>query len=90
MEKLVAWLAYEKLPLPLPSETDDKPPLKARLLIIAAPVAGIVKEAARENFSNLTDDKAAMLKAELVLPVSSSDVAVVVEVTLASAVISTG
>ena len=76
--------------MPLPSDSEDTPPLNARLLTTVAPVAGIVREASRENLSNLTDGKLAMLKDELVLPVSSSDVPAVEEVTLASAVILTG
>lgn len=90
MVKFVSLLAYEKLPLPLPSEPEDNPPLKKRLLITVAPVDGMVREAARENLSNVTEDKLAMLKDELVLPVSSNDVPVVVVVILASAVILTG
>ena len=75
--------------MPLPREPDDKPPLNTRLLITDAPVAGMVREASRENLSNLTDGKLEMLK-ELVFPVRRSNVPVVDEVTLASAVISTG
>ena len=76
--------------MPLPSDPEDTPPLNARLFTTVAPVAGMVREASKENLSNLTDGKLAMLKDELVPPVSSNNVPVVEEVTLASAVIMTG
>ena len=74
-EKLVNWSAYEKLPLPLPSEPAVRPPLKARLLITVEPLLGMVREASRENLSNVTDDKLGMLNDEPVSPVSCSVVA---------------
>ena len=73
--KLVAWLAYEKVPLPLPSELYARPPLKARLLITVEPLVGIVREALKENFWNVTDDKLEMLNDEPVSPESWSEVA---------------
>ena len=76
--------------MPVPSEPADKPPSKARLLTTAVPLAGMVREPTRENFSNVTDGKLAMLNDELVLPVSSSEVPAVEVVILASAVIFTG
>ena len=84
MVKLVAWLAYEKLPLPLPSRPAVRPPLRARLLITTVePLVGIVREASKENFSNVTHDKLLMLKVELVFPDSRSIVPVLDVLTVA-------
>lgn len=59
--------------MPVPSEPADKPPLKARLFITVVPLVGMVREAIRENFSNVMDDRLEILNDELVLPVSSRD-----------------
>ena len=72
--------------MPVPSEPADKPPSKVRLLTTVVPLAGMVKEAASENLSNLTAGRLAILNDEPVLPASCSEVASFVRDRVASTV----